>query len=473
MITKTTEVEKIEFHGGLFGLVSPFIVLFIGIIILALTGNALPMAFWVPTLASVLLAILLAKRPQQCAEFFIKGMSSEMIAIMVMAWFLAGIVAQLLKETGLIQGLIWLSLSVGLKGTFFPFITFIIGSLLSTATGTAIGTVIALSPILYPVGVALGANPPVMLAAIISAAYFGDNIAPVSDTTIASAYTQGVDVPIVVRSRLKYAFAAAAIAAVFFIIFGGSGTETQTDLSFLGELSPKGLIMLIVPAVLIIMMYKRVHLIVALMSSGTFGLIVGLVTGLLDPARLLVIDMNTFTVGGVIVEGMMNLIDIAVFAMLLMGLIHLLEKGGFFDALIQKLTRFTKTPRSSEFTISLITILLNVLTVANSVVIVMEGPIAKDILVGKHHITPDRSANILDSISAATMCLVPYGFAPLLAYMFAGGSGAPVDFSLLTVIAYTFHGWSLLLVMFFSIYTGWGRTYNDTTTSKTKIPIMK
>lgn len=471
MINKTTEVQKIEFRGGLFGLVLPFIILFIGIISLALTGNAMPMAFWVPTLASVLIALLMAKNPQQCAEYFIKGMSSEMIAIMVMAWFLAGIVAQLLKETGLIQGLIWLSVSIGLKGAFFPLITFIIGSLLSTATGTAIGTVIALAPILYPVGVALGANPPVMLAAIVSAAYFGDNIAPVSDTTIASAYTQGVDVPVVVRSRLKYAFAAAAIAAIFFFIFGGSGLEAQSDLSFLGELSPKGLIMLVVPAILIVMMYKGLHLIVALMTSGTFGLLIGIFTELLNPARLLVIDMNTFTVGGVIVEGMMSLIDISVFAMLLMGLIYLLEKGGFFAALINSLTKFTKTPRSSEFTISIITILLNILTVANSVVIVMEGPIAKDILVGKHHITPDRSANILDSISAATMCLVPYGFAPLLAYMFAGGSGVAVDFSLLTVTAYTFHGWALLLVMCFSILTGWGRTFSKPFTPETKIPL--
>ncbi len=382
-----------------------------------------------------------------------------MVAIMLMAWFLAGIVAQLMKETGLIQGLIWVSMSIGLKGALFPVITFLVGCLLSTATGTAIGTVIALAPILYPVGVALGANPPVMLAAIVSAAYFGDNIAPVSDTTIASAYTQGVGVAKVVRSRLKYAFVGAGFAALMFLIFGGTGTAGTGDLSFVGELSPKGLIMLAVPALLIFLMYRGAHLIVALMSAGSIGIVIGLISGLLPFSRLLVIDMNSFSVGGVLVEGIMGLIDIAVFALFLMGLVHLLEKGGFFEMVINKLSKFTETHRSAELTIATIDIILCLLTVANSVVIVMEGPVAKKILVEKHNISRAHSANILDAVSCVAMSLIPYGFAPLLAIMFASGSGAPVDFSVNAIVLYSFYGWGLGIVMLIAMLTGWGRTF--------------
>jgi Na+/H+ antiporter NhaC len=219
--------------------------------------------------------------------------------------------------------------------------------------------------------------------------------------------------------------------------------------------------MLLVPALLIAMMYKGIHLIVALMSAATFGIILSLFTGLLDVSSLLVINMETFAVGGILIDGIMSLIDISVFAMLLMGLINLLEKGGFFDVLINSLSKYTTTPKSAEITISIINILLNILTVANSVVIVMEGPIAKKILVEKHNITPDRSANILDAVSCGAMCLIPYGFAPMLAYMLAGGSGTPINFSIMEVCLYSFHGWFLLLVMFVSMFTGWGRTYNE------------
>lgn len=453
------EKKKIEFYGGMAGLIAPFIVLVLGILWLSVRGEAMPMAFWVPCLAGIAVALILSKDKTLCAETIIKGASNEMVAVMLMAWFLAGIVAELMEQTGLIGGLVWLATSIGLPGALFPLITFLTGSLLSTATGTALGTVMTLAPILYPVGVALGANPPVMCAAIVSAAYFGDNIAPVSDTTIASAYSQGVDVSAVVKSRLKYAFAAAAIASVLFVIVGGSWSATDVDLSFIGDVSPKGLIMLAVPALMIFLMVTGKHLIVALFTSGIFGIILGAVTGLLDIKTLLVVDMNSFSVGGIIVNGINSLVDIAIFAFFLMGLIKLLEEGGFFEFLINKLENFTKTPKTAELTIAIVDILLCALTVANSVVIVMEGPIAKDILVEKHKITEDRSANILDAVSCVAMCLIPYGFAPMLAVMFAASSGAPVDFSVNQVVLYSFHGWALGVVMFASILTGWGRTF--------------
>lgn len=456
---KNKNAGRLEFRGGIYGLIIPFLILFVGIMWLALTGKALPMAFWVPTLLAILSAFILAKNPRECADTIIKGMASEVVAIMLMAWFLAGIIAQLMKITGLIQGLVWLGLSIGLKGSFFPVISFLIGCLLSTATGTAIGTVIALGPILYPVGVALGAGPQAMIASIVCAAYFGDNIAPVSDTTIASAYTQGTDVPGVVRTRLKYAFIAAGIGAILFLIFGGGGEITGDSMSFLGEVSPDGLIMLIVPAVLIFMMFKGVHLIIALLSSCTLGIILAISTGLLKVSDLLIIDMNSFSVGGLIVDGIMGLIDISVFALLLMGLVELLEAGGFLEIATGITARFTETPRGAELTVYILILIMNFLTVANTIVIMMLGPFAKEILVKKHRITPERSANILDGVSCGIMCLIPYGFAPLLAYMFAGSSGAGVNFTLISVIPYMFYGWAMLVVMLYSILTGWARDY--------------
>jgi Na+/H+ antiporter NhaC len=309
-----------------------------------------------------------------------------------------------------------------------------------------------------------------MVAAIVCAAYFGDNIAPVSDTTIASAYTQGTDVPKVVRTRLKYALTAAAISCVLFVLFGGGGETVADGIPQIGELSPEGLLMLVVPVVLIAMMFRGSHLIIALMYSGVLGIIVGILSGLLDPASLLVIDMEQFRVGGVIVDGINGLMDIAIFAFLLMGLVGLLEKGGFLEMVTERTKRLTATPRNSELTISAVLILMNLLTVASTIVIIMVGPLARKILVQENGISPERSANILDAVSAGAMCLIPYGFGPLLAYMFAGGSEMPVDFSLISVIPYMFHGWALLAVMAFAVFSGWGRDYlSDEQAAESKV----
>ena len=50
--------------------------------------------------------------------------------------------------------------------------------------------------------------------------------------------------------------------------------------------------------------------------------------------------------------------------------------------------------------------------------------------------------------------------------MFAGGSGAPVNFSVNQMVLFSFHGWGLAVVMLFSMITGWGRTHGPVTTGK-------
>lgn len=453
-----TKVKRLEFRGGMFGLVLPFLVMLGGILFLSLSGKALPMAFWVPTLAGMFLALLLAKKPAECAEALIEGIANKTVIMIVIILFFAGMVAQIMKTTGLIEGLTWLCTSIGVTGALFPAIIFICGSVLSTATGTALGTVMSLAPILYPVGVSLGAYPPLILGAIVSAAYFGDNIAPVSDTTIASAYSQDVPVPTVLRSRLKYALAGAAIALVLFVTAGFAtydGTTVASDVAA----SPKGLIMLVVPALLIFMMIKGTHMLVALSASVAVGLVVGVISGLLPVSDILIIDMNSFSVGGTLVDGINGMMDTVVFAMLLMSLVHLLEVGGLFEVLLEKVTKVADTPRKAELVVAAVDVLLCILTVCNSVVILMEGPVAKRLLTEKHSITQDRSANILDAVSCVAMCLIPYGFAPMLAYTFAASSGVAVNFNMNLIVLFSFHGIGLGIMMLIAMITGWGRTF--------------
>ena len=150
--------KRLEFRGGMLGLLMPFAVMLAGILYLSISGKALPMAFWVPTLGGIFIALALAKKPADCAECLIEGIANKTVIMIVVVLIFAGMVAQIMKTTGLVEGLTWLCTSLGVSGALFPAIVFICGSLLSTATGTALGTVMSLSPVLYPVGVALGAN---------------------------------------------------------------------------------------------------------------------------------------------------------------------------------------------------------------------------------------------------------------------------------------------------------------------------
>lgn len=453
--------KRIEFRGGMFGLLMPFVVMLAGILYLSIKGNALPMAFWVPTLGGIFIALALAKKPAECAECLIEGIANKTVIMIVVVLIFAGMVAQILKTTGLVEGLTWLCISLGVSGALFPAIVFICGSVLSTATGTALGTVMSLSPVLYPVGIALGSDPALLLGAIVSAAYFGDNIGPVSDTTIASACTQQVPVSKVVRSRLKYAFLGAAIALVLFVLFGFLSYEPSTSVTEVSASQAKGLVMLLVPALLIFLMVRGCHMLVALSSAIVFGLVLGCATGLMQISDILVIDMNAFAVGGTLVDGINGMMDTIIFAMLMMAIVHLLEYGGLFDVMMSKIGPLTNTERKAEAFIGIANIIMNVLTVCNSVVILLLGPVAKKLLTEKFNISRDRAANMLDAVSCAAMCLIPYGFAPMLAFSFAAGSGAPVNCSLFDIALHGFHGYGLFIAMTIAVLTGWGRTHES------------
>lgn len=455
--------KRLEFRGGMFGLLMPFAIMLAGILYLSINGKALPMAFWVPTLCGIFAALALAKKPADCAECLIEGIANKTVIMIVVVLIFAGMVAQIMKTTGLVEGLTWLCTSLGVSGALFPAIVFICGSVLSTATGTALGTVMSLAPVLYPVGVALGSNQALLLGAIVSASYFGDNIAPVSDTTIASAYSQNVPVSKVVRSRLKYALLGAGIALVLFVSFGYMSYEAPTVTAEISASQAKGLIMLIVPALLIFLMIRGCHMMVALSTAIVVGLVVGCASGLMKFSDILVIDMNSFTASGTLVDGINGMMDTIIFAMLMMAIVHLLEFGGLFDALIEKISPMTNTETKAEAFIAITNIIMNALTVCNSVVILMLGPISKKLLTEKYNISRDRAANMLDAVSCVAMCLIPYGFAPMLAFSFAAGSGAPVDCSLFDIVLHSFHGYGLGIAMAIAIITGWGRTHETPT----------
>ena len=337
----------------------------------------------------------------------------------------------------------------------------------STATGTALGTLIALTPILYPVGVAMGASPVVMAGALVSASYFGDNIAPVSDTTIASAVTQGSTLPKAVRARLQYAFSAAAVGCVLFFITGGHGVQTATDAA---AYDPTGLVMLIVPAILIIMMFRDANLLVAILTSVAVGIVIALCAHLITPAAILTVDMDSFSVSGIVCDGISGMMDSAVFALLVMSIVHIVQDTGFLDMVIDKMKSLTKTDSSAEMTIGLISVILSFMTLANTVAIIIEGPMSKKVLVEEHKIAPERAAAILDAFSAAAMGLCPYAFAPLLAVVFAAGTGATMDFNAVQVCMHSYYNIVLLFVMIFAASTGWGRKKWDTDPQETFKP---
>jgi Na+/H+ antiporter NhaC len=155
-------------------------------------------------------------------------MAQPIVMIMISAWMLASAVGVLMSDTGLVEGLVWAAGQLRLEGAAFAAAAFLICVAVSVATGTSFGTILICGPILFPAGGLAGAAPAALAGAILAGATFGDSIAPISDTTIASALSQNADIGGTVRRRLRYVLPAGAVAFIAFALIPGGGRRRSS-----------------------------------------------------------------------------------------------------------------------------------------------------------------------------------------------------------------------------------------------------
>lgn len=447
----------LSFHGGVVGALVPFALFLAGVSWLGLSGAPDETGFWPVLLMAIALGLFLATDKSAYCDAVIDGMSRRIVMIMLLAWLLASVLGVLLRESGLVGSLVWATDAAGVSGGGFVAVSFLVCVVFSTATGTSLGTILVCAPLLYPAGASLAADPAFLIGSIIAGATFGDNVSPISDTTIASATTQGAKLGDVVRSRLKYAIPAAAVALLVFVLFGGSGTAAE---GLQTEPDALGLLMLAVPALVLTVLIRQRHLVEGLIYGTVSASLLGLALGRFGFADLLSIDQDNFTATGLLLDGMRRAIGVSIFTVLLMGLVGGLERAGLLDRLTDWVRARATSTKSAEWWIFGTVSGATVLTTHSTVAIVTVGEMARDIGEASG-VGANRRANILDIAVCTYPFLLPI-FIPtvLAASMTADVIGMP-RLSPWDVGLHNVHSWALLAVLVFAIATGWGRTAQD------------
>ncbi len=456
-------MAPLRYWGGSIGALAPFAVFLSGVAWLSFAGAPNERGFWPILLAAIAVGLLLSRDRHAYAEAAIGGMSQRIVMVMVMAWLLAGVLGSLMNASGFIDSLILVAAESGVSGRWYVAAAFIICCLVSTSTGTSLGTILLCAPLLYPAGGALEASPPVLIGAIIGGATFGDNISPVSDTTIASATSQEADIGGVVRSRLKYALPAAGVALVLYVAVGAADSAASANSGQLTGSAP-ALLMLLSPAVAIGTLLARRHLLEGLIFGILAALVVGLSFGLLSPSDIIAIDTEAYSATGLIIEGMERGVGIAIFTILLMGLVAGLEASGLLERVIDWVSARATNPRRAELWIFSTVSAAVLLTTHSVVAILTTGKFTREVGT-KHGISAYRRANLLDITVCTYPFLLPFFIPTILA---ASTTTAGIEFGMpmvspLTVGLNNFHSWALLAVVVGAVWTGWGENANSTT----------
>ena len=445
----------LDFRGGAAGALAPFVLFLAGVGWLGLSGAPDETGFWPILLAALTLGLLLARDKRAYSEAVLDGMARRIVMLMVLAWILAGVLGTLLGASGLVESLVWLADEAGLRGGGYVVGAFLVCVVFSLATGTSLGTLIICTPLLYPAGAALGADPAFLIGALLSGATFGDNVSPISDSTIASATTQRADIGGVVRSRVGYALPAAAVAVAVFAVFGGAAEgAAATALGTSGD--ALGLLMLAVPLGVMVALLRKAHLVEALLLGSLGAALLGLALGRFAPGDLMGIDRASFIADGLILDGMRRGVGVSIFTVLLMGLVGGLEASGLLDRLLGLAQGRARTPRAAEGWIFGSVTAATFLTTHSVVAILSVGELARQ--TGETAgIGAYRRANILD----VTVCTYPFLLPFFIPTVLAGALTAEVPgmprLSALEAGVHNVHSWGLLAVVLMAVATGWGR----------------
>lgn len=454
---KNENKASIDFYGGSFGALLPFFVFVIGVIGIALSGAPDERGFWPVLLLALAVGLFLSKDKTSFSETVISGMSQQIVMIMIMAWILASTIGVLMTITGFVEALTWLSVQLNLNSTGFVIATFVICCIVSLSTGSSFATILICTPILYPSGGLIGAHLPTLAGAIIGGATFGDFIAPISDTTIASALSQKAEIGRTVRSRIKYIVPAVVLAFVCYALSNSvNGEAINTQASVLDG-SPKGLPMLLVPALIIFLFLTGKHLIHGLLAGLVFGVLLGLVLGLLPVVKLLSLDLENFTAKSFIIDGINRAVGISFFTILLMGLVATLKASGLIGKLVLHASSRTKTKKHAEGWIAGTVSTALLLTTHSIVAILMVAEFANK-TGEKIGLTSTRRANVLSLVACVLPFVLPY-FIPviLMANMTSSGQEFGIGpVSPLKVGLHNFVSWGLLAIAILVVLFGLG-----------------
>ncbi|MBF8436859.1 hypothetical protein I0Q91_07215 [Halanaerobiaceae bacterium Z-7014] len=275
--------------------------------------------------------------------------SFRSIGNVIIILFLIGMMIGLWIAIGTVPTMIYYGLET-INPEYFLVLSFISTSLVSMAIGTAVGTASTIGLALISIAETLGMSLPLAAGAIISGAYVGDRMSPVSSIANITAHSAEADILEMVKSMMKTTILPYIIAAIVYLIIGlnlgGLGENAGGFLELTAALDSYFMIsfwMLLPPILIISMAFLKVPTIINLAINIIFSLILGIAitdrnwSGLLnimfqgfdESSGITFID-NILARGGL--TSMLELISLIIFAVILGGL---LEQLGVLDSILK------------------------------------------------------------------------------------------------------------------------------------------
>lgn len=367
-----------------------FVGMFLGVGII--TGDFTTMPLNVAILVATIVGLVLNRKEsfQKKVEIFTKGAGHSNIILMMLIFLLAGAFSQTTEDMGGVKSTVNLGLSLIPENLIIVGL-FVICMFVSLSMGTSVGTVAAIAPVGFGLSQQADVSAAITMATVVGGAMFGDNLSMISDTTIAAVRTQKTKMSDKFKVNIKIVLPG-AIFTVIVLWFLTNGAQIDASKSY-----DYDLIKVVPYLFVLILALFGVNVIIVLIGGIILSAIIGLFYGTFDWIGLL----------SSISKGIIGMEDIAIIALLIGGLLALIQHNGGITWLLNFVRNRVKSKRGAELGIAGLVSVADISTANNTISILMAGPLAKDIS-DEYGVDPRKSASILDMFASCFQGLLPY-----------------------------------------------------------------
>jgi NhaC family Na+:H+ antiporter len=377
----------------------------------------------IPILMTTIIASIVAIRAgykwNDIQDGIIDGIKMSMQAILIL--MIVGMLIGVWILAGVVPTMIYYGLKILSPGIFLV-ATCLICAIVSLATGSSWTTAGTVGVALIGVGMGLGMPMPMVAGAIISGAYFGDKMSPLSDTTNLAPAMAGADLFDHVKHMIKTTGPSLVIALILYGILGARYAGKELDIAGINQLL-EGLagefainpLLFIPPLVVILMVVFKVPAIPGLIGGVVLGSIFAAIFqgagmgaiieashyGFVSETGIVEID-DLLTRGGL--DSMMWTVSLIMIAMSFGGV---LEKTGMLNALLEKVLKVVKSTGSLVLATVLSCFFINLTSGDQYMSLVVPGRMFKDAY-AERGLHPKNLSRVLEDAGTLSSPLIPW-----------------------------------------------------------------
>ena len=336
--------------------------------------------------------------------------------------------------SGVVPTLIYYGLNL-INPSIFLLVIFVFTSLISLILGSSWTTIGTIGIAMLSAGEIMGFNSGWLAGAIISGAYFGDKISPLSDTTNLASSIAGVDLYKHIKYMLITNIPTIIICAIIFTVAGflipsTANLDVAAESAQIASTFNISLWLLIIPAATIFMMYKKMPAFLTLFISAILSSIVAVFaqpqiisqlvpegatmaeTLLIAPLKILSMPVEVVTDSPMLTElastsGMAGMLNTVWLIMCVCAFGGVMEAGGYIKAITEALTKIIRS-RTTLVGSTVGTCIVSNLTLSDQYMsIIIPGKMFADIY-KKEGYEPQLLSRSLEDSATVTSVLIPW-----------------------------------------------------------------